>query len=211
MIYENKIEALNLYYIRQKRSLFSELSFSLTSGNLLLVKGANGSGKSSLLRLLTGLVTPSSGEINWQDKSIYEWRKCYWQHVHYVGHSNGIKLELTATENLKLARYYSSNTDPLQIKSETFLADFQLIEYKNTPMKFLSAGQRRRLALAKLLWVPKSIWILDEPLTALDKSIERLFLEYLKIHLEKGGIAIISSHHSMRIKDVSIQILRLGM
>lgn len=202
---DNILEVINLSCKRQSRLLFSDISFQLKSGELLLVEGVNGSGKSSLLRLLTGFATPFFGKIFWNNQLIHNLSTLYLENLHYIGHSNGIKLELTIAENLQLAGYYSLQ----KITSESVLSLFQLNAHKHTQVKYLSAGQKRRVSLAKLLLVPKILWILDEPLTALDTHTHTLFLNCLREHLKKGGMAIISSHHSIHIENVAVKTLRL--
>src|SRR5688572_5012010 len=156
---EKTLQTVNLGCKRQSRLLFSNISFKLTKGELLLVEGPNGSGKSSLLRLLTGFATPSFGKILWENQSINDLRAIFWENLHYIGHSNGVKLELTVAENLQLAGYYSLK----KVASESLLSLLHLESYKNTQVKYLSAGQKRRVSLAKLLLFPKTLWILDEP------------------------------------------------
>lgn len=204
---EIKLSVINLSCIRQHKSLFANISFQLKAGSVLLIEGPNGSGKSSLLRLLTGLATTENGEILWQGKCIHEQRETYWNHLHYVGHTNGIKLGLTVTENLRLlCHLHLANT---LNAFEPVLSQLQLSAYHHTEARYLSAGQKRRLALAKLFLCQKTLWILDEPLTALDQMTQDFFLSQLNAHVEKGGIAIISSHHPMRFPQVSLQTLRL--
>lgn len=194
--------------IRQQRRLFANISFQLQSGEALLIEGPNGSGKSSLLKILTGLSTPAEGDVIWQGESIQQCREEYAQHLHYIGHTNGIKLGLTVTENLQLACHLSPS---LSYSSITHvLSQFQLIDFKNKIARNLSAGQKRRVALAKLFLIPKKIWILDEPLTALDAETQTFFLTALENHLQQGGIAIISSHHTMTLHNANIKNLRLA-
>ncbi|RDI46588.1 heme exporter protein A [Aquicella lusitana] len=198
---------MNLGCIRQHKTLFTHISFSLIPGHVLFVEGPNGSGKSSLLRLLTGLSTPSEGDVFWDGTPIQHLRAAYWHHLHYVGHPNGIKTGLTVTENLRLICQLGLSTSA--IAYDTVLSMLQLDGDKNTQAKFLSAGQKRRLALAKLFLVWKPLWLLDEPLTALDHQTQQLFLFHLENHLQKGGIAVISSHHAIAVKSSGVQTLRL--
>lgn len=202
---ENKFEAINLSCIRQHNTIFANLSFQLTKGQGLLIEGANGSGKSSLLRLLSGLSTPSTGEIRWQEQAIQSISIEYVEKLHYIGHANGIKLGLTVEENLRLASYLSRQTSH---DHDGVLSLLQLANHKFTQANYLSAGQKRRLALAKLFLFPKPLWILDEPFTALDANTQTLFLSHLEQHLKKGGMSIISSHHPINI-DAAMQTLRL--
>lgn len=184
----------NLSCVRQQQIIFRDISFSLSAGESLLVEGENGSGKSTLLRLLTGLSTPTSGHIYWQQQ--------YTEALHFIGHTNGIKLGLTVKENLQLLSHLNSTK---LISLDETLEKLKLSAYQQTLTQQLSAGQKRRVALAKLFLFPKPIWILDEPLTALDVDTQLLFLKHLDQHLQQGGISVISSHHSIP----SIKTLRL--
>lgn len=197
------LKAENISCIRQQKTLFANISFCLQQGEALLVEGANGVGKSSLLRLLTGLATPASGEITWKGCAIQE----SWEHLHYIGHTNGIKLGLTVNENLQLMCQLA-NVSTLNI--DVVLQRLDLINYKNTPAANLSAGQKRRIALAKLFLIPKKLWVLDEPLTALDVATQELFLSALEEHVLQGGLAVISSHHHIQFKQARLQTLRLS-
>lgn len=198
----------NLSCIRQQRLLFANISLQLEAGQALLIEGPNGSGKSSLLRLLTGLSTPAEGEIFWRGKMIQDCRDEYVTELHYTGHTNGIKLGLTVTENLQLAQHLSLS--PSAQNFAEVLEQLQLSQYKNTPAKNLSAGQQRRIALAKLFLVRKKLWILDEPLTALDITTQKFFLANMETHLLDGGMAIISSHHPVVLNRVTVKNLQLA-
>jgi heme exporter protein A len=193
--------------VRQQKRLFTAISFQLYPAEVLLVEGPNGSGKSSLLRLLSGLKTPDEGSIFWDGKPIQALPSEYGHHLHYVGHTNGIKLGLTVIENLKLTYHLSLTPSPPDYAS--ILDRLQLNADKNTLVKFLSAGQKRRLALAKLFLFPKPLWLLDEPLTALDVNIQTLFLSHLNRHLQMGGMAVISSHHPIQLSGANVKALRL--
>ncbi|MBX3708430.1 MAG: cytochrome c biogenesis heme-transporting ATPase CcmA [Gammaproteobacteria bacterium] len=205
---EKKLHVVNLSCVRQQKLLFSDISFQLKSGEMLLVEGRNGAGKSSLLRLLTGLSTPAKGDIFWQGNAIQQARSEYGENLHFISHFNGIKLGLTVLENLQLIRHFSLSSSSISITST--LERLQLSHYENVLAKDLSAGQKRRLALAKLFLVPKLIWILDEPLTALDINTQTLFLSALDSHLHHGGMAIISSHHTDIFTHTAIKTLRLA-
>lgn len=209
---ETLLQATNLCCVRNEKALFAHISFSLKYGETLLVEGPNGSGKSSLLRLLTGLATPVSGEVIWRGQSIRN-QTAYFENLHYIGHANGIKLGLTVAENLRLASYLAQsemNHDIYSAKAESIFESLQLSAYKNKPAMYLSAGQKRRLALARLFLVPKILWILDEPLTALDAETQQFFLSQLAIHLQSGGISIVSSHHPICFKGIATNTLRLN-
>lgn len=208
MTVDHCLHVVNLRCIRQHKALFTDLSFQLKSSSALLIEGPNGSGKSSLLRLLAGLATPASGDIFWQNKKINVDRADYSSHLHFVGHLNGIKLGLTVTENLKLAAHLSFAA--LHVNLDDILSVLRLNAHAHTQAKYLSAGQKRRLGLAKLFLFPKPLWILDEPLTALDEETQTLFLSWLETHLQQGGIAILSSHQAISFKRIALKTLRLG-
>jgi heme exporter protein A len=200
------LQAKQLACIRQRQIIFSPLSFNVNAGELLLIEGANGAGKSSLLRLLTGLITPAHGDILWCGQSIHANALLYRENLHYLSHSNGIKLGLTVAENLQLAGHlHNSNANSY----DAVLSALQINAQQQIQAQYLSAGQKRRIALAKLLLMPKSIWLLDEPLTALDAQTQAFFIIQLTQHLQQGGIAVISSHHAMALPALNIQRLIL--
>lgn len=193
-----KLEAWQLGCIRQGRSLFSPVSFSLNAGEVLLVEGDNGAGKSSLLRLIAGIATPASGNISWNTPD-------YSEQLHYIGHANGIRLGLTVEENLMLAAELSGQTIN---NMESALTQLQLTAHQTTQTQFLSAGQKRRAALAKLLLIPRQLWILDEPLTSLDAATQKILLAAIREHVTTGGMCIMTSHQPIEL-DIPMQTLRL--
>lgn len=197
------LQTFNLGYKREQRFLFSNLNMSLNAGECLIVEGENGSGKTSLLRLLTTLATPDVGEIFWQEQNIAQHRQAYLQNLHYVGHQLGIKLGLTVEENLKLAAPLSTPTAIQQV-----LQLWQLEKYSNILTSSLSAGQKKRVALVRLHLQPRNMWILDEPFSALDKAAQSILQDSLIKHLDQGGIAAFSSHQPIEIS--SSQRLRLS-
>lgn len=202
----NTLRAVDLSCVRQQIKLFFHLNFELHPGDVLLVEGPNGSGKSSLLRLLAGLATPTDGAVFWQNTSIQTHRE-YPHQVHYVSHANGIKLGLTVTENLQLMQQLNGAAS--MESYENILTALQLQSQQHVLAKYLSAGQKRRLALAKLFLVPRKIWLLDEPLTALDVHTQIFFLSQLEAHLNQQGISIMSSHQAMDLQHLSTTTLRL--
>lgn len=195
---QNKLDVLKLECVRQQKKIFTELSFTVNEGEVLIVEGPNGSGKSSLLRLLATLMAPDAGEIKFNQQPITEMKLAYWQKLHYLGHVNGLKLALTIRENLCFTENMSGSI-PGPSQYEEILSQLQLSAHAHTPIRELSAGQKRRVALAKLMLFPKLIWILDEPLTGLDKTMQKLFLEWLTSHLREHGLCILSSHHSLEL------------
>lgn len=201
---QNNLITHNLACVRQGRTIFTNLNFSVCSGETLIVQGPNGSGKSSLLRLLAGLATPAAGQISWVGQNnVPMIRFGAPLNVHYLNHPNGLKLNLTVQENLKLAAHLNlKQTDTL---AET-LKLFKLEELQHKLIGHLSAGQKRRVALAKLILLPKSLWVLDEPLTALDHEHILTFINCLQAHNAKQGICIMSTHHELPIVAKTLHI-----
>lgn len=198
----------SLACIIEQRLLFSELSLQLHAGDLLIIEGPNGSGKSTLLRLLTGLATPTAGTVYWQQQTIKN-NLVYRENMHYVGHQNGIKSGLSVEENLNLMRHLAG-LGPSNNHDEV-LNTLDLSSHRKHLARHLSAGQKRRLALAKLFYIHKPVWLLDEPLTALDHATESVFIRQLEQHLQSGGIAVISTHHPIPLQYRSIKRLRLPL
>lgn len=195
-ISNHSLQAFKLGCIRQHKLLFSDLSFCVQAGSALVVTGPNGAGKSSLLRLLAGLSMPALGELWWQGKRV---SADYQAQLHYIGHTNGIKLGLSVLENLQLMNALS---DQPTVDLELCLSLLQLDQQRQVLAGNLSAGQKRRIALAKLWLVPKRLWILDEPLTAIDAETQAVFSSHLAAHLKNDGVAVVSSHQSLPLQDL---------
>ncbi|MCX7098583.1 MAG: cytochrome c biogenesis heme-transporting ATPase CcmA [Methylococcales bacterium] len=198
-------EARQLACIRDDRVLFSGLDIQVHGGQVLLIEGPNGSGKTSLLRILTGLRNPDEGELYWCGTAVLELAALFYQDVAYVGHMNGMKDDLSASENLKFTQSLATAT----LSIDEGLHKVGLDGYQDTPIRYLSAGQRRRLALARLLCTKKRLWILDEPFTSLDKASIMLFESYIEDHVATGGIAIMTSHHDTGLPDHIVQKIEL--
>ncbi len=199
-----KLEARELFCIRDERVLFSGLNFTLTSGQVLLIEGRNGAGKTSLLRILTGFRKPESGDLFWSDERIDDTQQFY-QDTAYIGHNNGLKDTLTAEENLRYARALAIST----LSIDDAMAQVGLNGYQETVVRFMSAGQRRRLALARLLCTHKPLWILDEPFTSLDRASIKLFEQFIETHANQGGLVIMTSHHDTSIPHTILQKIHL--
>ncbi len=194
---------LNLSFEREQRFLFENISENLVAGDCLQVTGANGSGKSTLLRLLAGFIPATAGTIFWQKKCIAAARASYQPQLHYLGHHSGVRGHLTVKENLIAnAALLGGATDGLATACEKT----GLTRHQHKFATDLSAGLRQRLALARLIMVQKPLWILDEPLTALDHA-GRIYLQtLLSDHLDAAGIAVIATHHefSSRVKKLDL-------
>ena len=164
------LEARELLCERDERTLFSGLSFTLNAGEWVQITGSNGAGKTTLLRLLTGLSRPDAGEVLWQGQPLHQVRDSYHQNLLWIGHQPGIKTRLTALENL---HFYHRDGDTAQCLEA--LAQAGLAGFEDIPVNQLSAGQQRRVALARLWLTRATLWILDEPFTAIDvNGVDRL-------------------------------------
>lgn len=192
---------------RNDVALLQNINCALTPGQVLQIRGANGSGKSTLLRILAGYLEPQTGLVQWQQECIYTQAQDYQQQVHYLGHLSGIKQNLRVKENLELhLRLYGHNTT---VSLEAAITRMGLHSLSESYAKQLSAGQLRRLALTRLILSHRDLWILDEPLTALDHDGQTLFHDLLQEHMTRGGMAIIATHHDLQLASV-IQTLDLG-
>ncbi len=199
----------NLGYSRGNHKLFDGLGFSVNEGELLLVSGSNGSGKTSLLRLLCGISTPDEGEILWGGVGIRSLGEDYCRVMTYLGHLSGIKDDLTAIENLRISCALAGNEiDEDQAKEA--LGRIGLMGREILPAKVLSQGQRRRVALARLLVTHTKLWILDEPLTALDVAAIDMIRQLLEHNLSKGGLVIMTTHQEIEVSAVNTQRLVLS-
>jgi heme exporter protein A len=198
----------NLKCTRNDRVLFANISFTINAGEVLHVAGANGAGKTSLLQMLCGLMQPQAGSIQWQGQLINANNKEeYKAKLAYVGHKIGVKDGLTVRENLimvsKLAYAYS------QIDWSLILKKLQLEQVEHTLCQKLSAGQRQRVALARLLILDASLWILDEPFTAMDKAGVACVQQLIAEHTAKSGMVILTTHQAIELPTVVIKQLQL--
>ena len=201
------LEADNLECVRGERRLFAGVDFRLEAGELLYLQGKNGAGKTSLLRMLIGLLPPEAGEIRWQGKPIGsdEFRA----DLCYLGHLNAIKEELTPLENLlaaaRLADETLSEDDALDALEQVGLAGRE-----DLACRYLSQGQKRRVALARLVKEKRPLWILDEPFVALDVAAVDWLAGVISGHLQRGGMAVMTTHQQVTIPAGAVRELRLG-
>ncbi|MGB0843644.1 MAG: cytochrome c biogenesis heme-transporting ATPase CcmA [Alphaproteobacteria bacterium] len=205
----NVLGVTSLACVRGERPIFVDLDFKLSDGDLLQVSGRNGAGKSSLLRVLTGLLPYSHGALTWNNQNIEDCLPDYRQNLHYIGHKNPIKDRLTVFENLLIwAKILGQGTTQnFTANTTAALEAFQLVSLKDIPARMLSSGQRRRLTLAKLLLQDRSLWVLDEPTVGLDHaSVSKLEI-MIEDHRRKGGIAVVTTHSRMTL----LQAQKLNM
>lgn len=180
---------------RAGRLIFSGLSFSAQAGQLVQVRGANGSGKSSLLRLLCGLLPPARGEVHWQGRAIAAQGADYARHLAYLGHADGLRGELTLRENLDFSLHIAGNRQDAAAR-RAVLARLQLVGRENDQVRLLSQGQRRRVALARVLLSRRPLWLLDEPHAGLDADGEQVLDACLAEHAQGGGLAVVATHRA---------------
>ena len=203
------LEVLKLGCIRGDRRLFSDLSFSAGAGELIELRGPNGSGKTSLLRILCGLSSPAAGQVRWNGKNIRSLGEEYFRDVAYLAHQNAVKDELSALENLRIASGVAGN--PLnKAQAQQVLERIGLKDRQHLPARVLSAGQRRRLALARLLTSKATLWILDEVLTSLDDAAVRLSRDFISDHIKNGGMAIVATHQDLNLSVERMQRIQLS-
>ena len=197
-------EIKNISCIRGNKLLFKNLNFKLNKKELLVIKGANGSGKTTLLKILSGLLKPISGSIIINKKNINILKDEYFKYFEYIGHENAIKTALTVRENLN---FYLKIKKNLTTKNfEKAIKIFNLKNLLDIKIENLSAGEKRRISLSRLILSNSKIWFLDEPTNGLDKINTVNFFKILKQHLQLNGLAIIASHDDVKIKNKNINL-----
>jgi heme exporter protein A len=203
------LEVSNLACSRGDHQLFCGLNFSLYPGQIIQVQGANGSGKTSLLRTLCGFLRPDEGDIIWRGESTRELDEDYYAELLYLGHLNAIKDELSALENLRI----SAGLSGIGLEEKEAIAALRRMGLRGRemlPTKVLSQGQRRRVALARLLVSDAELWILDEPLTALDVGAVELIQELIAEHLGRQGMVIFTTHQPLDVAGTEMRTLSLS-
>jgi len=198
------LEALDLHCERGGRTLFRGLSLALRGGELLRIAGANGRGKTSLLRILCGLLDPQAGEVRWKGAAIRSLKEDFFKDLLYAGHAAALKDDLTAEENLSIACTLAGSA---AAKAEILSALERLEVPRGVFVKKLSQGQRRRALLARLvLSGARPLWLLDEPLAALDTAAARTVEALVESHVARGGMAIYTTHQESRMGGREIRL-----
>ncbi len=202
------LEAIDLECVRGERLLFRHLSFRVDAGTCMHIAGENGAGKTSLLRILCGLMTPAHGEIRWRGENVRRLREEYWQALAYVGHANGVKDDLTAAENVHYAAAIAGRSGSIARAREA-LAALGLAGFEDALARSLSQGQKRRVALARLLLADAApLWILDEPFTALDVRGVAVLTKLVAAQLARGGCVVLTTHQEVPLPG---HVMRLDL
>ncbi|MEY3543057.1 MAG: hypothetical protein RLZZ140_273 [Pseudomonadota bacterium] len=197
------LRVVNLSCSKGERILFSGVQTELKPGEILHVRGENGVGKTSLLRMVVGLSTPAAGDILWNDVPISRCRESYLENLLFLGHHSALKADLTATENLR----FSSSIDGMALTEgavTAVLGQFGLKGREQFPIEWLSAGQKRRVLLARLSLRSAKLWVLDEPFNALDINATEFLLQMIADHLAADGMVLMTSHQSLALSNVRV-------
>jgi heme exporter protein A len=202
------LTASNLHLWRGERHVLRGVSFRLHPGEALHLWGPNGAGKTSLLRVVCGLLQPEEGEVRWQGREIREANSEYLSSLAYLGHDSALKGDLTAAENIHFGVGLKAALDQQRLSAT--LADLGVAECAQLPCRVLSAGQRRRVALCRVLLADARLWVLDEPYTHLDAASSERISASLTRHLAQGGMALIAAHQSLGLRTGAVTRLELS-
>ncbi|OMH30063.1 cytochrome c biogenesis heme-transporting ATPase CcmA [Motiliproteus sp. MSK22-1] len=196
------LDVKDLFCERDDRVLFENLSFSVSRGEVLQIEGPNGSGKTTLLRILSGLSKAFEGELIWNGQALADVRDDFLEALLYFGHLPGVKATLTPEENLRWYAALHPQTDSITERIFDALSNVGLYGYEDVPCHSLSAGQNRRVSLARLYLSRAPLWILDEPFTAIDKRGVAAIEALVETHSQNGGSVILTTHHDLAIKGL---------
>lgn len=192
---EARFKGKNLICVRSDRTVFASLNFELSAGGALILIGPNGSGKSSLLRMMAGLLQPFAGNMTWTEggeaENVHEDMDLHGVRLHYVGHHDAVKPVLSAAENIGFWAHLRGQGEDAVRES---LDVFDIKHLYDVPGRFLSAGQKRRVNLARIIAAPAPLWLLDEPTTALDKATIKRLEDAMQRHRDAGGMVVLSTH-----------------
>ena len=192
-----KLSANGLTLFRGERCLFKDLDFALNPGEMLLLEGQNGSGKTSLMRAIAGLLEFETGDVSWNGLSIREHRQAFHGELVWMAHRTGLKADLTLVENLA---FESRLRLPSGADFDSVLERLGITRLQRLPVRSLSAGQQRRVALARMMLSQASLWLMDEPVTNLDRDGRKLVMKLVSEHLGAGGMCIMAAHQDIDIE-----------
>ncbi len=205
------LEARQLYCERDERTLFAGLSLTLEPGELLQIEGPNGAGKTTLLRALSGLNRQFEGDVLWRGVRVDADRAAFYSECLVLGHQTGIKLALTVKENLQWLTMVRTGQAAPEARIADALTAVGLEAFSGHPSGSLSAGQKRRVALARLWLEPALLWVLDEPFSAIDRSGVTVLEDVIAGHVARGGAALVVTHHDMVLAGIRHRRLQLGI
>ncbi len=201
------LKAHDLTLWRGPFCLFHDLSFELAAGQALVIRGPNGSGKTTLLRVLCGLTRPETGRVEWDGLPVERNRHAFGTELAYFGHALGLKADLSVAQNLRFAESLGGRR---RGNLADYLAALDLQDCCDLEVRYLSAGQKRRTALARVLMSGARLWVMDEPFTNLDAAGRAFVEERLNAHLSSSGLAAVAAHHELSIRDGRTVAIRLG-
>jgi len=192
--------------IKQDRCLFADLNFSLNNGQIMQLAGPNGAGKTSLLRIIAGFSAPDEGAILYQELPISKYYEEYARELLFIGHKTGVNTQLSAVENVSHWLQINGYSEP---ELYPILAKLGLVGLEDVPVRMLSAGQQRRVALVRLWLSDAKLWVLDEPFTALDKSGVAFLQQRFTEHLQSGGAILLTTHQDLTTRFSNLQTVTL--
>lgn len=198
-----KLSAHGLSLLRGERLLIRDLDFALNPREMLLLEGKNGSGKTSLLRAMAGLLEFESGELQWDGVSVQKQRQEFHGAMTWLSHRTGLKGDLTLVENLRFEAGLRAQRD---IDFDSVLRRLGIERLTRLPLRALSAGQQRRVALARLLLTDAPLWLMDEPFTNLDREGRALVMELVSEHLAKDGMCVMAAHQDVQIDGTVVKV-----
>ena len=199
------LSGTDLSVLRGERCIFAGVNFTLNRGELMLVQGANGSGKTSLLRSIAGLIELEHGYISWQGIPTKQNRQLFSAEIVWMAHRVGFKDDLTLIDNLRFENGLRSTTFA---GIDVILRQLEISQLRNLPLRSLSAGQQRRVALARMLISDAQLWLMDEPFTNLDADGEALVIQLISDHMSKKGVCVLATHRDI---DLEVPVHRIQL